>query len=169
MTTSCCGDVARTNIALRVRPYLKSTPVLACPNDPTSQYYSNAGKRFNPESARVSYEGHPGLSQGWSWPTFPTGKPTNTGQPLSLAAVREPALLQIAGDTNTATPHASIVPGTYRWNSVYADGHAKFSRFMDWWLPPQQQPWAWNLYNPTRPVDPETPCSPTCAEQAARY
>jgi hypothetical protein len=51
---------------------------------------------------------------------------------------------------------------------AYADGHAKFTRWVDDWLPANQQPWIWNVYNPRRPVDQEKACTPTCAVEGAR-
>jgi hypothetical protein len=84
---------------------------------------------------------------------------------LSSAEVRRPALLQIVGDAALRT-HSSLGPSEARWNICYADGHAKFTRDVDGG-PFQQQPYAWNWYNPALPVDVEKPCVPDCAAEAA--
>jgi prepilin-type N-terminal cleavage/methylation domain-containing protein len=166
MPTACCGDVAQGNVPFRLLPYLKNERVFLCPSDPNGDRQSGGGTQWNPAIARYTYEGNLGLSQGWSWPTYPNGKLSVSGTPVSLAAVSRPALLTIAGDDGVAN-RSRIVPGEARWNACYADGHAKFTRLLDW-LPPAQGPHLWNWFNPTMPVDIEKPCVPTCTVEAAQ-
>jgi prepilin-type N-terminal cleavage/methylation domain-containing protein/prepilin-type processing-associated H-X9-DG protein len=165
MPTRCCGNAAQGNVAVLLLPYFKVSQLLLCPSDPNGDRSSNGGKRWNAQIVRLSYEGHQGLSQGWSWPTFPKGKLISPGQPLPLSAVSRPAMLAIAADSFIEN-HARLVPEESRGNSVFADGHAGFKRYLDPWLPLERAPWQWNLYNPALPLNTETFCVPTCAEQA---
>ena len=43
--------------------------------------------------------------------------------------------------------HAQFVSAEARQNLAFADGHAKFSRYVDWWVPQDQRPLAWNGWN----------------------
>jgi prepilin-type N-terminal cleavage/methylation domain-containing protein len=170
MPTPCCGNVAERNVGTMLRPYTRNAEMFVCPNDPTGDRFSNGGQQWSGQIARASYEWNQGLSHSWSWPDFPawpTTRWTNPGEPLSLAAISRPSLQYMTGDWYPY--HApNQKPGEAWWNVGYADGHAKFTRFVDWWVPEAQMPYQWNLYNPTQPVNMEKPCSPTCAEEAAR-
>src|SRR5262249_15318114 len=155
------------NVAFRLMPYVKNLPAFLCPSDPNGDRQSGGGKWWKSEIARFTYEDNLGLVQGWSWPTLPKGKLISQGIPMSLAEIGRPALLNIAGD-NWVENHSRHDPSEARWNVCYADGHAKFTRWVDEWLPFPQEPYSWNQYNPALPVDMEKPCVPNCAAEAAQ-
>ena len=167
MPTPCCGDVAQANVAFQLMPYVKSVRTFLCPSDLVGDRQSDGGKEWNSDIARSTYEANMGLVRGWSWQTFPKGQLLDRGTPVSLAEVRRPALLNIAGD-NWIQNHSRRVPSEARWNVCYADGHAKFTRWVNDWLPPQQKQYTWNHFNPALPVDLEKPCVPDCAAEAAQ-
>jgi prepilin-type N-terminal cleavage/methylation domain-containing protein len=167
MPTRCCGDVARITVAARLRAYLKSTEILHCPNDPNGDRFMWGGG-WDPRFTRISYGWPDGVSQGASWPNYPSARGgRDTGVPILLAEVSRPALLFINND-GWVDRHTAERPGEARWNIAFADGHVKFARWVDSWLPVKQRPWEWSLNNPWQPMDIETPCQPTCAEEAAR-
>jgi type II secretory pathway pseudopilin PulG len=126
----------------------------------------HSNRQWESRIARLSYWWHWGLSQGYSWPTHPSGKATTTRQPFTLATVARPSLLQMVQD-NWAAYHSVVQKGQARWNICYADGHAKFSHYIDGWAPANRQSWTWNLYNPGMPLNVERPCEQTCAQDAA--
>jgi prepilin-type N-terminal cleavage/methylation domain-containing protein/prepilin-type processing-associated H-X9-DG protein len=167
MTIKRFGNVALTSVAARLQPYAKNAEVFLDPNDPRGERFANYfAEKWDPQITRASYAWPNGLSLGWSRPGFPKGTLNDPGVPLRLAEITRPALLQMAEDAGYY--HARNEPGEARKNICYADGHAKFSRAVDAWVKPEQQPWVWNLYNPRQPVNVEQPCSPTCAEQSLR-
>jgi prepilin-type N-terminal cleavage/methylation domain-containing protein/prepilin-type processing-associated H-X9-DG protein len=163
--TTAWGNVAPTNVAGRLLPYIKNQQIFQDPDDPTGDRFAN--KRWQSRFARLSYWWHSGLSQGWSQPQYPAGKLSNPGRPHSLAALTRPAEVQMVQD-NWAAYHTSGAQGQSRWNICFADGHAKFTHYVDAWVPTDQRPWTWNLYNPARSVNVERACSPTCAQQSAK-
>lgn len=168
MSANCCGgDVARGNVAYLLLGYLKSGSVFLCPSDPTGAHFSEGGKHYNPQVVRTAYELNAGLLRGSSNLTYPQGKGTELGHSLSLAAVSRPSLLTITGD-GVIQNHARLLPEEARWNACYADGHVKFTRWVDTWASADQQPYFWNLANPALPVNIEKPCSPDCATEAAQ-
>jgi prepilin-type N-terminal cleavage/methylation domain-containing protein len=167
MPTRCCGDVARISVAALLRAYLKSTDILHCPDDPNGDRDMWDGG-WDPRVTRVSYAWPYGVSQGAGWPNYPSGRGGRvTGVPILLAEVSHPALLPINNDA-VASRHSREARGEARWIVAFADGHVKFARWVDPWLPVKQRPWEWSLNNPRQPLDIETPCQPTCAEEAAR-
>jgi hypothetical protein len=165
--TKTWGNVAPTSVAVRLMPYVKNQPIFIDPDDPGGDRFAN--KRWDSRYARLSYWWHTGLSQGYSQPKYPDGKLSVSGRPLSMATVSKPADLQMIQD-NWAAYHSGSPygPGTARWNICYADGHAKFSHYVDAWVPAAQKPWTWNLNNPALPVDVQKPCSPSCIAQAGK-
>jgi prepilin-type N-terminal cleavage/methylation domain-containing protein len=165
LPTTAYGNVAPTNVGSRIVPYIKNTGVFSDLDDPTGDRFANA--RWNGSLTRLSYWWHSGLSQGWSQPQYPAGTLSNPGRPHSVATLSKPAEVQMVQD-NWAAYHTSGQQGQARWNIGYADGHVKFSHYVDGWLPTEQRPWTWNLYNPASPVNVERACSPTCVAQAAQ-
>jgi prepilin-type N-terminal cleavage/methylation domain-containing protein len=156
------GNVAPTNVAGRLLPYVKNNQVFIDPNDPTGDRF--AAGRWNSQFTRLSYWWHAGVSQGWSWPTYDaSGSLSNPGRPHTLASIAAPANLQLIQD-NWAAYHSGgrCLPGECRWIIAFADGHAKFTKYVDAWLPAGRRPWTWNLYNPPRPVDVQVECNPNC-------
>ncbi len=89
-----------------------------------------------------------------------------------MAEVNSPAQLQMVYDlwifVHSGETEWWMHPEKARMNVCFADGHAKFIRYVDMWVPGPQAPWDWNHWNPRQPVNVEKPCSPTCAEEAAR-
>jgi prepilin-type N-terminal cleavage/methylation domain-containing protein len=166
IATKAWGNVAPTNVAGRLLPYIKNLEIFIDPDDRTGDRFASG--RWDARFARLSYWWHTGLSQGWSQPAFPKGKLLNPGVPHSLGTLSRPAEVQMIQD-NWAAYHSPspLASGTARWNIGYADGHVKFSRYVDAWAPADRQPWTWNFYNPASPVDVQTPCSAPCAQEAA--
>jgi prepilin-type N-terminal cleavage/methylation domain-containing protein/prepilin-type processing-associated H-X9-DG protein len=165
LPTNAFGNVAPINVGGRLQPYIKNVGVFVDLNDPNGDRF--AAGRWDSSFTRLSYWWHAGLSQGWSWPTYPTGPLQNPGTPHSLATLSRPAEVQMVQD-NWAAYHSDGTQGRARWNICYADGHAKFSHYLDAWLPTNQRPWTWNLYNPGRSVNVERACAPDCATESAR-
>jgi prepilin-type N-terminal cleavage/methylation domain-containing protein len=170
LPTNAYGNVAPTNVGSRLAPYIKNVGVFTDPDDPTGDRFAVSGgvTRWVGTFTRLSYWWHSGLSQGWSQPQYPSGTLSNPGRPHSLATLSKPADVQMIQD-NWAAYHTSGLQGQARWNIGYADGHVKFSHYVDAWIADAgQKPWTWNLYNPATPVSVERQCSPTCAQQAAQ-
>jgi prepilin-type N-terminal cleavage/methylation domain-containing protein/prepilin-type processing-associated H-X9-DG protein len=159
--------IAPKSVPLRLMPYLKSISVFLCPSDPDANR-SGTGSDGLPKGGRGSYLHHNGLCTGVSWPKYPKGAPSNPGQPLSLAAVSRPELLQMAWDWSNWYHHTSVEKGGMWVNVCFVDGHVKFTHNMGEGTPDAQAPYWWNLFNPRQPVNLEKPCSPTCAEEAAQ-
>jgi prepilin-type processing-associated H-X9-DG protein len=158
--------VAVKSVPLRLMSYLKNQQIFVCPSDPDANR-SGTGIDGRPKGGRGSYLHHNGLSQGVSWPTYPKGKSSNSGQPLSLAAITRPAQLQMTWDWSNWYHHTSVEKGGLWVNVCFADGHAKFTHNLnDEGIPAAQAPYWWNLFNPQQPVDLEKSCSPSCAEEA---
>ena len=158
---------ALTNVAGRLHPYIKAPEVLSDLNNPDGSDFRRAVPRWDTNFSRLSYWWNQGLSQGWSWPTYPTAPLINPGTPHSLAAIARPAELQVTGD-NWTNVHSSGKAGEARWNMCFADGHAKFTKYADAGQPTNRQPWIWNLFNAERNVNIETPCTPDCVTASAR-
>jgi prepilin-type N-terminal cleavage/methylation domain-containing protein/prepilin-type processing-associated H-X9-DG protein len=155
---------ALTNVAVRLLPYVKNQQIFVDPDDPTGD--RNASGRWNGNVMRLSYWWHWGLSQGYTWTTYPSGAATVSNTPFSLATVSKPAQLQLLQD-NWASYHSNGNPN--RWNITFADGHTKFTTYVDANITNvNQRPWTWNLYNPSRPVDVQQPCSPDCATASSQ-
>jgi prepilin-type N-terminal cleavage/methylation domain-containing protein/prepilin-type processing-associated H-X9-DG protein len=153
-------NVASQSMAGRLLPYAKDTRIFFCPN------YVDSARDWDTRFTRLCYGWLNGLSNGITWPTFPGGKATQPDQPLSLAGVSRPALLQMAWDLESG--HTSVAPGETRRNVCFADGHAKFTRVLTLPRAREQSPWLWNQFNPRNPLHLEAQCSPTCREEAAR-
>jgi prepilin-type N-terminal cleavage/methylation domain-containing protein len=165
LPTTAYGNVAATNVASRLVPYIKSVGVFVDLDDPTGDRFANA--RWNGSTTRLSYWWNSGLSQGYSQPQYPSGTLSNPGRPVSIATVSKPASLQMVQD-NWAAYHSSGAQGQARWNIGFADGHVKFSHYVDAWVPTNQRPWTYNLFNPATPLNVEQVCSPDCATLAAQ-
>jgi prepilin-type N-terminal cleavage/methylation domain-containing protein len=153
-------NVSVTNVAVRLVPYIKNQQIFVDPDDPTGD--RNAAGRWSGNIMRLSYWWNFGVSQGYSWPTYPSGAATVSGTPLSQGAISKPASLQLIQD-NWASYHSPGTQGQAKWNICFADGHVKFTNYVDGWVPGNQAPWLWNLYNGTRPVEVGQACSPDCA------
>jgi prepilin-type N-terminal cleavage/methylation domain-containing protein/prepilin-type processing-associated H-X9-DG protein len=158
-------SIASKSVPLRVMPYLKNTHVFLCPSDPDA-YRSGTGTDGKPEGGRGSYLHHNGMSLGVSWPMYPKGKPGYTGQPLRLAAVTRPELLQMVWDWSNWFHQTSVEKGGMWSNICFADGHARFTCNLGEGTPDKQAPYWWNIWNPERPVDLSEPCIPDCATKA---
>lgn len=166
------ADGAPLSLSFRLQPYVNNTPVFLCPSNPTGRDLGgllSAGKEtWDTRFVRKTYGWNIALSNGWSWPGWPNGRQApDPWRPLALAEISRPVLLPMASD-DLGFAHSRLLPAEARKNICFTDGHAKFSRVLDYWLPPSRQPAQWDLYNPRQPVDVEKPCSPTCAEEAAR-
>jgi prepilin-type N-terminal cleavage/methylation domain-containing protein/prepilin-type processing-associated H-X9-DG protein len=153
-------NVAPQSMAGRLLPYAKDTRIFFCPN------YADSSRDWDTQFTRLCYGWLNSLSNGESWPTFPAGKATLPDQPLALGEVSKPGLLQMGWDLESG--HPSVAPGENRRNVCFADGHAKFTRVLMLVQSRERSPWLWNQVNPRQPVNLEKPCSPTCAEEAAR-
>jgi prepilin-type N-terminal cleavage/methylation domain-containing protein len=143
------------SMATRLRPYVRNLEVYLCPDSPTED---------DPRLARLSYFWNGGISRGTSCPTFPKGRMEQTGRPLTLAEVNGPTLLQMVYHAGWV-PHRMLIKK--RFITCFADGHVKLAR-MDPRTARDQAPWLWNEWNPRKPLNVEGPCSPTCAEEAAK-
>jgi prepilin-type N-terminal cleavage/methylation domain-containing protein/prepilin-type processing-associated H-X9-DG protein len=150
LPTISYGDVAPANVGSRLQPYVKNQGVFTDLDDPTGARFANG--RWDPQYTRLSYWWHSGVSQGWSQP---------------LATLQRPADTQLIQD-NWAAYHSDGTQGKARWNIGFADGHVKFSHYVDGWVPTANRPWTWNLYNPAMAVDVNRACAPNCATQAAQ-
>jgi prepilin-type N-terminal cleavage/methylation domain-containing protein len=155
------GNIAPTNVAGRLFPYIRNVQIFVDPNDPTGDRF--AAGRWNSRFTRLSFWWHWGLSQGstLTWPT-PGGRPTHNlpGRPHTLASVDKPTLIQMVQD-NWAAYH-SPPGGPFRWNISFADGHTKFSKWMDYGCPGDwvwmTGPWFRNLWDPREGWNVEGPC-----------
>jgi len=163
LPTNAFGNVAPANVGSRLQPYIKNEGVFVDPNDKSGDRFAN--NRWSSAFTRLSYWWHSGLSQGWSQPNYPAGTLSNPGVPHSLASIGRPAEVQMVQD-NWAAYHTTGAQGQSRWNIGYADGHLKFSHYVDAWVPLANRPWTWNLFNPGRPVNVERACAPNCAAQS---
>jgi prepilin-type N-terminal cleavage/methylation domain-containing protein len=172
MPTPCCGNVARTSIAARLRPYTRADRIFYCPDDPMADRFFGGDRP--PKLARHSYWWYEGMSRGSAWPLLPNGKLMMTEKPLRLADISKPVLLPMVSDNNFYHSGemwetlSSGPPRQVRWNVCYVDGHTRFTLFVDTWTKWEQAPWTWDEYNPRQPVDVEKPCRPTCAAEAAQ-
>ena len=75
-------------------------------------------------------------------------------------AIGAPSALQMVQDNWVAmhTPNESVL----WWNICFADGHAKFTRWIDFTpgnatKKPWQGPWGWNFCNPQQPIPVDQP------------
>jgi prepilin-type N-terminal cleavage/methylation domain-containing protein/prepilin-type processing-associated H-X9-DG protein len=79
--------------------------------------------------------------------------------PVTTAAIDRVANLQMIQDNWVASHTAGLTGGQRRWNIAFADGHAKFTRYMDQGgdtKNAQLNPWYYNLWYPKTPVNVET-------------
>jgi prepilin-type N-terminal cleavage/methylation domain-containing protein len=172
------GDVSRQIMTPLLLPYVNNPQVFLCPSDPNGDRFSRGGNDrhstvlvYDPRLLRIAYSGHSGLMQGYSWPTRPKGQPSSTGQPIVFAEISKPALLRLVWDewigTHAMTGQPNSRPDLIRWNVCFADGHARYARYV-LGLTRERDPHQWNWYNPRHPVSEEKACSPTCAEEGLR-
>jgi prepilin-type N-terminal cleavage/methylation domain-containing protein len=167
MPTNCCGNVAPISIAARLRPYINHTAVFQCPDDPTGDGAAGDSRDWNGRFTRRSYGTNWGVSQGASYPNYPSLQGGSfTGEPIFLAEVRRPELLWLSEES--VSFHPPNRQGETRNHLGFADGHVKFALWLDPFVPENQQSWTWSGFNPRNPVDPGKACQPTCAEEAAR-
>jgi prepilin-type N-terminal cleavage/methylation domain-containing protein len=147
-------------------PYVKNDAIYICPDNDGQRF---AAGRWVATNQRITYWWQWGLGWEYSGKCFPAASGTlrqRAGGPMRLGSISQPALLPLAQD-NWVANHTSGQQGEARWNIAYADGHAKFSRYVDGWLPPNLRPWWWNLCNPDRPVSVEERCPDAgCASMA---
>jgi prepilin-type N-terminal cleavage/methylation domain-containing protein len=166
-------NMARYSITRRLLSYVKNTQVFLCPNRLAGESH-HLGWDWDTRLTRLSYGWNQGVSRGVSWPTMPKNRPSLLGKALRQAEVSQPVLLPLVqdGDPSLHSGHAEwwLYPQQARWNICYADGHARFSRYVDYWewIPVERAPWFWDTVNPRQPVDVESPCTPTCSEESAR-
>jgi prepilin-type N-terminal cleavage/methylation domain-containing protein len=147
-------------------PYVKNDDIYICPNNDGQRF---AAGRWVATNQRIAYWWQWGL--GWEyagkcWPEPGGALRQRAGGPLTLASIAAPASLPMTQD-NWVANHTSGQQGEARWNITYADGHAKFSRYVDAWLPTNRRPWWWDLCNPQRPISVETPCPETGCQSVA--
>jgi prepilin-type N-terminal cleavage/methylation domain-containing protein len=155
-------DGAPLSLALRLQPYVKNAAVFLCPSNPTGRDLL-ALKQGKPEGwdTRVMR-----LSYDWLLSLSTAGGPQPCCQPMMMAQISRPSLLQMAYDWGP--PLDRLSPEEARRTICFADGHAKLTRYGTAWEPPATNPWGWNANNPRSPVDLEKACSPSCAVEAAR-
>jgi prepilin-type N-terminal cleavage/methylation domain-containing protein len=140
----------RPSIAEQLRPYIKSEAIFLDPNDSSGTRFVN---NWNPQFTRLSYMWNGGLGLGNE-----NCKASNV--PLAQAAVSAPANLQLVQD-NWADMHTRG-ENVRRWNICFADGHAKFTIFVDFQPGnmtryPWKGPWGWNFCNPQNPLPVDQP------------
>lgn len=144
------SNVGLTNVGSRLFPYVKNVQVYADPNDSDGDRFANG--RWNSQYTRISYYWNNGLSQGYKNSTTYTA-------PYAMAMIDKPAMVQMVQD-NWQNYHSS----GDRWNVAYADGHAKFSKYVDSKCPGYNTtattpgPWYRNLLNPPSSWNIEGPC-----------
>jgi hypothetical protein len=113
---------------------------------------------------RKAYYWMLGISYGYSYPDYPSLTPA-AGSGLSawgLAPLAHPAECPLAHDY-FLNFHSEA--SNWRWNVVFADGHAKLSKYVDTGIC-STCPYYWDLYNPMNAVDVNRPCQPDCKTQA---
>jgi prepilin-type N-terminal cleavage/methylation domain-containing protein len=152
---------ADSSVAWQIHSYIKNMPVHLDPNDGSGDRFASG--RWTSANFRMSYFWMHPISLGFSGYRPGFSGCTTRGTPLRLADISAPAFLQMAQD-NWAAMHSSAQG--WRWNVAFADGHAKFSKWIDFGLPVPRRPWGWNYCNPHRPVNIEKPCDPDCATEA---
>jgi prepilin-type N-terminal cleavage/methylation domain-containing protein len=167
LPTYCCGNMARYSIAARLFPYLRNTRVFQCPDDPTGDRYGGGGRDFNGRFTRLSYGSNVGVSQGNSYPNYPSPYGGRTsGEPILLDEVSRPEFLWLSEEC--VWFHPPQRRGEMCGHLGFADGHVKFAVWVYPWVPEKQQSYAWDVYNPRNPIDPGKACQPSCAGEAAR-
>jgi prepilin-type N-terminal cleavage/methylation domain-containing protein len=141
----------RTSVGEQLQPYIKNIGVFIDPNDPTGDRYASG--RWNGAFTRLSYMWNGALGLGNS-------NCTATNKPMVQAAIEAPSALQMVQDNWVAmhTPNESVL----WWNICFADGHAKFTRWIDFdsanaTKHPWQGPWGWNFCNPQTPLAVDAP------------
>jgi prepilin-type N-terminal cleavage/methylation domain-containing protein len=136
-------DLGVGNLGTQLQPYVKATGVFACLSDPEGS--GGTSNTTNLQITRGTYFWNSWIAQGCRG-TIGTARdcpgtannanfPYGTA-PHSLAAIQRPANLQIVQDNNVlyhskgynGTASSPIPP---RWNMMFADGHAKFSKSVD--------------------------------------
>jgi prepilin-type N-terminal cleavage/methylation domain-containing protein/prepilin-type processing-associated H-X9-DG protein len=154
---------ADRSVAWQIYPYIRNLNIFLDPNDPQGDRF--AAGRWTADKFRLSYFWLHSISLGFSGyrPGFAGCEARST--PWRVGDISAPAFLQMAQD-NWVAMHTSVPP--HRWNIAFADGHAKFSKWVDAGLPIARRPWGWNYCNPHRPVNVEKPCEPDCATEAGR-
>jgi type II secretory pathway pseudopilin PulG len=150
---------ADSSVAEQLYPYVKNLQVYLCASDPSGD--RGASGRWTSDQFRFSYFWNHSVSIG-----LVNG--TASGRPLTLSSITKPATEFLAQD-NWTSLHSSGTQADNRWNVVFGDGHAKYTKFIDGAVTnAAQKPWAWDYNNPSTPVDVETPCSPDCKTVAAQ-
>jgi prepilin-type N-terminal cleavage/methylation domain-containing protein len=139
----------RPSVGEQLQPYVKNTGVFIDPNDVNGDRFANG--RWDGKFTRLSYMWNGGLG-------FGNSNCVPTSSPIVQAAVSAPAHLQMVQD-NWTNMHTLGEPVPW-WNICFADGHAKFTRYLDHrpgntTSKPWQGPWGWNFCNPhdPQPVD----------------
>jgi len=151
--------VADSSVAEQLFPYVKNLNVFLCTADADGARFASG--RWTPDRFRLSYFWHHGIGLG-----LMAGRPQ--GRPHTMASIAAPANLFMAQDNWTNLHTAGVTSGQQRWNMCYADGHAKFTLWLDSGIRQDQRPWAWNYLNPQSPVSMDGPCNPNCATVASR-
>jgi hypothetical protein len=129
-----------------LQPYIKNTGVFIDPNDPTGDRFARG--RWDRNFTRLSYMWNGALGLG-------NDRCAATNSPVVQAAIAAPSSLQMVQD-NWVAMHTAGESVAW-WNICFADGHAKFTRWIDFTPSnatkyPWQGPWGWNYCNPRDPV-----------------
>jgi len=116
-------------------PYVKSDPMWQCPSDNRGWYASYRNSywwNYTLSGAVVAPGSQYNIAEPWS-------------SPLKTSMIARPSNLQMVQDNWVAT-HTSGQQGVWRWNICYADGHAKFTKYI-------KASWDYNFYYPRTPCE----------------
>jgi len=126
------GNVAIGNVGNQLLPYIKSNGVFADMSDPTGAGGTSGNTDL--DLARGSYFWNSAVGKGCNGtdaafnPVCPATVNNYGTAPYRLAAIERPANLQLVQDNNILYHSPASTP---RWNQMFADGHAKFSKSVD--------------------------------------
>ena len=162
-------DLAVGNLGSQLQPYVKNAGVFACMSDPTGG--GATSNSTNLAITRGTYFWNANIARGCNGtdgsanPVCPPVINFHGTAPYSLAAIQRPANLQMVQDNNVLYHSRGFGnnPPTEppRWNMMFADGHAKFSKSVDGNCPRTtsiQPPRFRNTANPPESWDVEGKC-----------
>jgi len=115
-------------------PYVKAESMWQCPSDSHGWYaaYKNSyWWNYTLSGAVVAPGSQYNIAEPWSGP-------------LKTALITKPSNLQMLQDNWVATHSKGERP--YRWNVCFADGHAKFTKYI-------KASWDYNFYYPRTPCE----------------
>ena len=157
-------DLGVGNLGTMLQPYAKNTGIFADPSDPTGAGGTSGTTNLN--LTRGSYFYNAAIGRGCSGTTNatppaavcpPNSTPVGTN-PYSLAAIDRPANLNMVQDNNILYHSTASHP---RLNTMFVDGHAKFTKGGDLGCPRTatvQPPRFRNNANPPESWNVEGPC-----------